>query len=365
MKRIHVFVGMMILLYTATLSATSINGRIIFLSTDSLKLKVILQVNTDTGIDDMGGATIVLAYDSTVISFKSNPQKDIDYFFHNFCSNSYNVASVTKPLNNRLWLNIDLPPNSNNNGTIVAGLGNWTDLVTLTFDIINPNGTPSLVWLTNNIFWGIYDADNATAWNIGEFEDQSSFVLPVELTSFVAEIQKNESVLLKWTTISSLNNLGFEIEKIQASTGDWGKIGFVQGMGNTTLPVEYSFIDKTNHNSAIIKYRIKSVGVDGFYEYSDEIELDVSPQSFELLQNYPNPFNPSTKIVVRLAQATKMRLNIYNLIGEVVREVTSGEEFEAGTHEFNFDASGLASGVYIYRIESPAFNETKKMVLLR
>ena len=86
--------------------------------------------------------------------------------------------------------------------------------------------------------------------------------------------------------------------------------------------------------------------------------------SYILEQNYPNPFNPTTKIKVRLPQSTQMRLAIYNVVGELIVEIVNGE-FASGNHEFTFDATGLASGMYLYRVESPEFTETKKMVLLR
>lgn len=110
-------------------------------------------------------------------------------------------------------------------------------------------------------------------------------------------------------------------------------------------------------------------GVWEFEIWGDNQTLDtgsetISPISFELFQNYPNPFNPSTKIKVQLPQNTQMRLLVYNMLGELVNEVANGE-YQAGVNEFSFDATGLASGVYVYRIESPDFIDTKKMILLR
>lgn len=59
-----------------------------------------------------------------------------------------------------------------------------------------------------------------------------------------------------------------------------------------------------------------------------------------------------------------MRLAVYNMLGEFIVEIANGE-FASGSQEFSFDATELASGMYLYRIESPDFTETKKMVLLR
>ncbi|MBK9737117.1 MAG: hypothetical protein IPO92_20050 [Saprospiraceae bacterium] len=62
----------------------------------------------------------------------------------------------------RIWVNIDLPFNNSNNGTLVSDTSGWTDVVTIYFDIINANGLASLNWLSTSPFWGIYEDDNLT-----------------------------------------------------------------------------------------------------------------------------------------------------------------------------------------------------------
>ena len=103
----------------------------------------------------------------------------------------------------------------------------------------------------------------------------------------------------------------------------------------------------------------------GYLKMPTNLDQDESkPISYILEQNYPNPFNPTTKIKVQLPQNTQMRLAVYNMLGEFIVEIANGE-FASGSQEFSFDATELASGMYLYRIESPDFTETKKMVLLR
>ena len=161
-----------IIFYSTTIiSATDVNGRFVVISTDSLKLEVLLQINTNTGSDDMGGATIVIGFNSSALSFNSNPQVNTHYVFHNFCGVNYSPATVTKPATDKLWLNIDLPFNNSNNGTIVSGSNGWTDVATLFFDIINPSDTLKLNWLMINPYWGIYDANNTTMWNPGDISE--------------------------------------------------------------------------------------------------------------------------------------------------------------------------------------------------
>jgi len=88
------------------------------------------------------------------------------------------------------------------------------------------------------------------------------------------------------------------------------------------------------------------------------------PNTFSLLQNYPNPFNPTTKIKFALSQKSLTKLIIYDLLGRQL-ETLIYIELEAGYHEIDFNANLLPSGVYLYRVQSGNFIQTKKMILLR
>ena len=88
------------------------------------------------------------------------------------------------------------------------------------------------------------------------------------------------------------------------------------------------------------------------------------PTRFTLMQNYPNPFNPSTTIRFGLPERSRVRLTVYNALGEQVAQLIDGDR-EAGYYSVTFDAVGLASGVYFYRITAGAFVETKRLLLIR
>lgn len=89
-----------------------------------------------------------------------------------------------------------------------------------------------------------------------------------------------------------------------------------------------------------------------------------SEMNFKLFQNYPNPFNPSTTIYYTIPTQSFVIIKVYNSLGEVVAELVN-EEKPAGNYDVSFNASGLSSGVYFYRINTANFVETKKMLLLR
>ncbi len=191
--------------------------------------------------------------------------------------------------------------------------------------------------------------------------------VPVELVSFNAETI-NGNVVLNWSTATELNNSGFQIERSdrspQSSVGNWENKGFVNGKGTTTEKTFYSFKD-TNEKPGTYLYRLKQIDFDGTYSYSSEVEIEVTgPKDFALYQNYPNPFNPSTTIKFALPVKTNLSLSVYNTLGEKVEEIFNGE-LEEGYHEMMFNASGLSSGIYFYKIESEKYSATKKLVLLK
>jgi hypothetical protein len=88
------------------------------------------------------------------------------------------------------------------------------------------------------------------------------------------------------------------------------------------------------------------------------------PSSFELAQNYPNPFNPCTTIRYGIPNRAQVTLTVFNTLGQQVAQLVNGE-VEAGYHDVGFDGSGLASGVYLYRIQAGSYGETKKVLLVR
>ncbi len=84
-----------------------------------------------------------------------------------------------------------------------------------------------------------------------------------------------------------------------------------------------------------------------------------------LFQNYPNPFNPATTIEFALAKTEFVTLKIYNILGEQVAILVS-EKLPAGKYKFEWDAKGMANGVYFYRIETmQGFVQTRKLLLVR
>jgi hypothetical protein len=90
------------------------------------------------------------------------------------------------------------------------------------------------------------------------------------------------------------------------------------------------------------------------------------PASMKLQQNYPNPFNPATTIQFTIPAGIRdvVSLQVFDVLGREVATLVN-EEKEAGSHEVTWDATGIASGVYLYRLQAGGYSEARKLVLMR
>jgi hypothetical protein len=249
---------------------------------------------------------------------------------------------------------------SYSNGYIAGQIAFISNTLNVSFDSAR---TLSRAKGSENGSWDFYNG-------FGEVQPQYivSNPLPVELSSFTAKVI-GKSIQLNWQTMSEINNFGFDIERVSSSPlHRWQKIGFVNGNGNSNSPKDYSFIDNNPNSSGEIRYRLKQIDNDGQFEYSDEVNVMFSINSFELYQNYPNPFNPSTTISYQLPVDGKVKIVVFDLLGNEI--YTLVDEYKtAGRHETKFDGSTLSSGMYFYKIEiwndKLLYTMINKMTLLK
>ena len=186
--------------------------------------------------------------------------------------------------------------------------------------------------------------------------------VPVELVSFNARTSGGHNIL-EWQTSTEKNNRGFEVER-SLNGKNFTTRGFVEGNGTTTQLHSYTFTDEGVNGKVF--YRLKQVDFNGEYKYSNVIEINsTSSIEYQLAQNYPNPFNPATIISYTLPYDGYVTLKVYDVLGREVKTLTNGFQ-QAGIHNINFDASGLNSGVYFYKMEAGNnFSSIKKMILIR
>jgi flagellar hook assembly protein FlgD len=101
--------------------------------------------------------------------------------------------------------------------------------------------------------------------------------------------------------------------------------------------------------------------------HSTDIATDdngLLPTSLDLAQNFPNPFNPTTTVSFSLPEKARVRVEVYNLLGQNVATLADAD-FTAGNHSITWDATGTPSGLYFYRLTAGQASITKKMLLLK
>ena len=232
-----------------------------------------------------------------------------------------------------------------------------------TFEIVNDAYTAAK---NGNWFFEVGGADFTNA-STPFFQSSAQALLPVQMATFTAAAA-GRSVSLSWTTTTELNSKSFEIER--RTTDLWEKIGEIPASGTSNAPHAYSFKDNLKNITAqTVRYRLKTLDLDGSFLYSSEVEVSARPAVYALEHNYPNPFNPSTKIQYSLPENAKVELAIYDILGRQVAELVNTEQ-PAGYYEQTFVASHLSSGIYFYRIIAEArgkntFTQVKKMLLVK
>ena len=206
---------------------------------------------------------------------------------------------------------------------------------------------------------------------VGEVEDYiiEDGQLSVELTSFEA-IPGDGQVTLKWNTASETNNDHFILSKRTSGQNVFNVIAEIPGSGTTPHPQDYEYIDNSVINGITYQYQLADADINGVVSIHDII-VSATPESgslvpseYALCQNYPNPFNSVTSFRFNIKESGLVTLTIYDLLGREVAKLVNGE-VESGQHTVSWDAGGLASGIYLYKLKAGDFTATKKLVILK
>lgn len=262
-----------------------------------------------------------------------------------------------------------------NNNARVVEVPNGDPTLAITYGVspslganANGNGTGDVAVKRN------YDGSSTIfvlATNNGLGSYRTTRNIPVEFTAFTAKSQDRD-VVLSWTTATETNSASFEVERTTLGSANWSAVGSVRAAGTTTDEQVYTFVDR-NLNTAKYQYRLKQIDLDGTFQYSSVVEVEVGlPMTFGLSQNYPNPFNPATKIQYQVPADARVTLELFDVTGQRVASLVN-TELTAGYYAFDLSAGsyGLASGIYFYRMTAVElgsgknFVETKKMVMLK
>jgi hypothetical protein len=199
---------------------------------------------------------------------------------------------------------------------------------------------------------------------VGEVEDYiiEDAQLDVTLIDFAA-VPGDREVTLRWSTASETDNDYFELRR----NGSF--VGRIAGAGTSTTVTHYTWHDGNLHNGMEYIYTLISVDPNGLREELATVNVTPSAEAviiteYALHQNYPNPFNATTTISFDLVEENFVSLKVYNVLGQSVATIADGR-MGRGRHVVAFDAAGVTSGVYIYRLEVGHFVDQKKMLLMK
>lgn len=196
-----------------------------------------------------------------------------------------------------------------------------------------------------NVLLNFYNSANIKVSNI---EIQASILAPKTRITFPSGLISGQVIAKCLFGQVQVNNFVFG-GKIQSSTTIANVANIVNAsQANNSIPMSFApSIALGNRGVTSVKSTNSSV-----------------PKEFKIEQNYPNPFNPSTSIAFAVAKKEFVSVSIYEMTGRLVKTLIN-EELEAGTYSVIFNASGLSSGIYLYRFNSNSYNAVKKMVLIK
>jgi hypothetical protein len=188
---------------------------------------------------------------------------------------------------------------------------------------------------------------------------------------------------IRYITVASLSNTGFtttELSLAEATHSIYGDVlGFLINKDSVYLELDTTAIISLKFSNAAMKtnptdirdYIIETngryiqAGQDGLFALPLHIvNQKINPYNYKLYVNYPNPFNPKTTIKYDIARSGLVKINVYDILGRLVTTLVN-ENKTPGNYSVIFDGSNLASGIYIYKLETEGFTDVKKMVLIK
>ncbi|MBI9073244.1 MAG: family 10 glycosylhydrolase [Melioribacteraceae bacterium] len=194
------------------------------------------------------------------------------------------------------------------------------------------------------------------------FPAAPSLVYPTDVTT---DVELNPTFM--WTAKDGITEYGFQLYEGLSTSGNFLVIDTT--LADTTFSVSDLKTDQLYNWRVYAKNDLGKGNWADVFKFKTGTATDVESSNdvvteFRLKQNYPNPFNPSTTIEYSVSEVTTVKLQIYDMLGREVK-ILVNETQSAGNYSVVFDASNLASGMYIYKLQAGQYNSTKKLILLK
>ena len=199
-------------------------------------------------------------------------------------------------------------------------------------------------------------------------DTSETYVQAINSENFTIQ-ESNNTVILTLNDIPTNGDLDLKLPK-RAWVENPENVYSSMNIGSESTKL--SFVNSENSNFKIVVHEAKKeeISISGTINAQSSIVLTsktegkTTPAFFKLDQNYPNPFNPSTTISYQLPSSSFVNLKVYDVLGKEVATLVNKEK-STGNYEVKFNASYLPSGVYVYKITTTNFSQTRKMLLVK
>ncbi len=248
------------------------------------------------------------------------------------------------------------PPASGSRVGVAVAAGVWSSTTDFFPPLSNPNNSISLMQ-------GAYTSGTSTGLS-NWVEETPSFgaangtALPVELVSFDINNKEN-SLMLSWTTASEENSKWFEIER-SVDGNNFQRIGLIDAQGNSSFRVDYFFEDASIEANQFYYYRLRQVDLDEQFEYSKIVigRIEGDNEILVVENIYPNPTANNAVLHIDSNKESVVNITIFNNLGENVANWNT--QLIKGQNQINFESSNFANGNYIVRmiVDSEVFTKT-------
>jgi uncharacterized lipoprotein YddW (UPF0748 family) len=228
--------------------------------------------------------------------------------------------------------------------TETLSIANNSVLGTVKIALQGYSPVPSLIVVTPSIIYGTI--------NLGDTLEKQLVLSNGSLNGI-----RIDSLTMSLSAHSAFSPVGDAVP-VNVSNSDTVSIGIAFIPDTAKLFIDTLFVYSNADNSPL---KVVLFGI-GQMQLSADPYDGMRPIAYQLSQNYPNPFNPTTTLSFTLPQAHNTSLRVYDLLGREVAVVVN-DMLDAGMHQYQFDGTHLSSGIYLYRIVSGEFAETRKMVL--
>lgn len=202
-----------------------------------------------------------------------------------------------------------------------------------------------------------------------EYSNRLDFTPPTTVMSQLSPAVTNDKITVRWISNDGINGSGVEsaILYMSVDNGPFNLVGvsnsdslIINALSGTHNYAFYALANDYVGNVETVHPTPNSTQIINSVDYGNE----GIPTTYSLSQNYPNPFNPLTNIQYSIKESGRIELAVFNILGQKVKTLV--DEFKnAGSYSAIFDASKLASGIYIYRIKVNNFIDSKKLILLK